>query len=338
MAARLESQLTVRAISPLLSGLRVLGHDPTPLLAAAQIDSALLKDPDARVPATAVREFWTRALETTGDENLGFHLAQHADIGSFDVLFYLLATSPTLGSAYARMSRSQRLIHDSNVVELTTAGAQAVLRHRRPTGLPIARHSAEFVITTWVRAGRIATNTQWCPIEIRFAHSSPVHAKEYSGYFKSPVRFSTGENAVVFPLSLLETPCAASDPVLLGVLDRYVADRLARTPSVRNSSVDRVRSAILDELRAGEPTATGVAKRVKVSVRTLNRILSDEGTTYRELIDQVRRELATQYLRDRRVSIGETAFLLGFSELSAFYRAFHRWTGHTPAEFRQTLQ
>lgn len=316
----------------------MLGHDPTPHLAAAQIDSALLKDPDARVPATAVLEFWTRALETTGDENLGFHLAQHAEIGSFDVLFYLLATSPTLGSAYARMSRSQRLIHDSNIVELTTEGTRAVLRHRRPTGLPIARHSAEFVITTWVRAGRIVTNTHWSPVEVRFAHSRPFHFKEYSGYFKSPVRFSTGENAVVFSLSLLETPCAASDPVLLGVLDRYVADRVSHSPSAPNSSVDRVRSAILDELRSAAATATGVAKKLKVSARTLNRILSDEGTTYRGLIDQVRRELATEYLRDRRISIGETAFQLGFSELSAFYRAFHRWTGHTPAEFRHTLQ
>ena len=123
---------------------------------------------------------------------------------------------------------------------------------------------------------------------------------------------------------------------MLAVLDRYVADRLARSPSV-SKPVDRVRTALLDELRAGEPTAAGVATRLKVSVRSLNRILSDEGTTYRELIDQVRQELVSHYLGDRRVSIGETAFLLGFSELSAFYRAFHRWTGQTPAEFRQGL-
>src|SRR5262245_53081709 len=334
MSTRLQSQLTVRAVTPLISGLRVLGHDPQPLLNAARIDPVLLSDPDARVPAENVFELWKRAVEKTRDECLGFHLAQHAEIGSFDVLFYLLATSPTLGAAYARLARSQRLIHDSTVVELASRDGQTVLKHSRPGGLPVGRHPAEFIITAWVRAGRIATGMNWSPIEVRFAHAGPTKDQDYSRYFGSPVRFSTGENALILPDALLEAPCAGSDPVLAGVLDRYVADRLGPSPSSDNS-VDRVRAAIFDQIRAGESTAAGVATRLKVSVRTLNRILSDAGTSYREMIDQVRKELATQYLRDRHLAISETAFLLGFSELSAFYRAFHRWTGQTPAEFRQ---
>src|SRR5262249_23054458 len=150
MVARIQPQLTIRAITPLISGLRVLGHDPAPFLNAAQIGSAQIGDPDARVPMKAVLELWARAVEMTGDENLGFHLAQQAEIGSFDVLFYLMATSPTLGSAYTRISRSQRLIHDSTIVELTTRESQAVLRHRTPSGLPVPRHPAEFVVTAWV--------------------------------------------------------------------------------------------------------------------------------------------------------------------------------------------
>ena len=93
MSARLQPQLAVRAIAPLISGMRVLGHDPAPFLDAAQIDASLLSDPDARIPMKAVLELLARAAEVTGDENLGFHLAQHAEIGSFDVLFYLVATS-----------------------------------------------------------------------------------------------------------------------------------------------------------------------------------------------------------------------------------------------------
>lgn len=329
----LEPRLTARAILPLVSGLRALGHDPTHLLAGVGLDEAALRDPDAGLPMGVGLALLARGVEATGDANLGLHIAQHADPGSFDVHFYAMLSSPTLGAAFERLGRYQRLIHETTRVELAVRGEHATLRHRMPGGMAAPRQTAEFLVAAWVRAGRMATASSWAPSEVRFAHGAPVNAREHEEFFGAPVRFAASENGLRLPATLLKMPCVRADPALLGVLDRYATDRIERAPRA-DCFADRARSMLAEELRGGEPSATALASRLKMSVRTLNRSLAAEGTSYRKLLDQLRGELAEHHLADNRVSIGEVAFLLGFSELSAFYRAFKRWTGRTPAELR----
>jgi AraC-like DNA-binding protein len=265
------------------------------------------------------------------------HLAQSAELGSVDVLFYIIVSSPTLGAGYARLSQYQKLINDSTAVDLMTDGETATLRHRMPGGLVVPRQSAEFIVAAWLRVGRAATDVEWAPLEVRFAHPSPPDTADHASFFRAPLRFSMGENALVFSKALLDLPCSRSDPALLSVLDRYASDLLDHSPR-GGSFADRARAALAEEMRGGEPRAVKVAARLKMSVRSLNRLLAGEGTTYRELLDQIRKELAARHIAGNRISIAEVAFLLGFSELSAFYRAFHRWTGQTPAEFRKSLR
>jgi AraC-like DNA-binding protein len=327
-----EPFLTVRAVQPLVSGLTAMGHDPRPLLALAGLDESTLHDPDSRVPMRAAMSLIARAVEATGDANLGLHLAEHADVGSADVHFYAIVSSPTRGAAYERVCRYQRLIHETNRVELDRQGERACLRHRRPGGLAAPRHTAEFLLAVWLRAGRIATGTEWVPLEVRFAHATPEDVREHARFFRAPVRFACGENALVLPTALLEVPCVRADAALLAVLDRYATDRLERAPQA-NTLADRVRTTLAEQLVGTEPGAARLAAQLRMSVRTL----TAEGTTYRALLDQLRHELAARHLADDRVSIAEVAFLLGFSELSSFYRAFKRWSGRTPVEFRQAL-
>ena len=328
-----EPYLTIRAVRPLVSGLEALGSDPAPLLASAGIDATTLGDPDAHVPWGAVLSLIAHAVDVTGDANLGLHIAEHAEPGSLDVHFYALLSSQTLGAGYECLCRYQRLIHETTRIELDVDSEQATLRHVMPGGMTAPRQSAEFLLAIWVRGGRLATGTHWAPTEVRFGHPEPPDPSDHRRFFAAPVRFATGENALVLPAALLDTPCQGADPALLAVLDRYAEDRLARTPET-TSFADRARAALQEELRAGEPSAERLAARLKTSVRTLNRTLAAENLSYRRLLDHLRHEQACQQLADGRVAIAETAFLLGFSELNAFYRAFKRWTGQTPAEFR----
>jgi AraC-like DNA-binding protein len=329
-----EPRLTIRAIRPLASGLRALGHDPAPVLAAAGIDTPLLDDPDATVPMGAGVAFLAEAARRAGDPNIGLHLAERADLGSFDVHLYAMLSSPTLGAAFERLGRYQRLIHETTRVELAREGACAVLRHRMPGGLAAPRQTAEFLVAAWLRGGRVATGEDWGPLEVRFAHRRPDDVREHAQVFRAPVHFSAGENALVLPATLLDRPCVRADPALLAVLDRYAADRIARTPAT-SSFADRARAGLVELLRDGNPGASRLAARLRMSVRSLARGLAAEGTSYRELLDHLRRETAAHHLADDRVAIAEVAFLLGFADLSAFYRAFKRWTGKTPAEFRR---
>jgi AraC-like DNA-binding protein len=331
---RVTPSLTARAFLPVISGLRVLGHDPGPLLTASGVDTVLLDDPDALVPMTAGIDLFARAEEATGDACIGLHVAEHADLRSIDVHFYAMLASATLRDAYQRLSRYQRLITDTSRVELIARPGGGLLRHALPGGLAVPRQSAEFIVAAWLRTGRFAAGRDWDPDEVRFAHHAPPDIREHARFFRGPVRFAAGENALVIPNSALDLPCHGADPVLASLVDRHAEDRIRSHPASASLS-DRVR-AVLEELFGdGEPSAAGVAARLKMSLRTLNRSLADEGTTYRALLDQLRHELAAHHLANPRTSTAEVAFRLGFSDLSAFHRAFKRWTGRTPADFRK---
>ena len=328
-----EPYLTARAARPIVSGLLNLGHDPGAILGAVGLGVKILDDPDAHIPMSLGVALLVRGVEMTGDQDLGLHLAERADLGTLDVHFYAMLSSPTLEAAYERLCRYQRLIHETTRVTLEIEGDRATLRHLMPGGLAVPRQSAEFIVAAWVRGGRAVTGNDWAPIEVRFAHPQPKDTREHLRFFRSPVRFATGENALILSASLLELPCVGADPSLLAVLDRYAADRLELAPRSTHLA-DRARAALAEDLRGGEPSVERLASRLKMSVRTLNRALAAEQTSYRKLLDQLRQELAARLFRDNRVAIPEVAFLTGFSELSAFYRAFKRWTGQTPAEFR----
>jgi AraC-like DNA-binding protein len=316
----------------LISGLVTLGYDPVPFLDKQGVDRERLLDPDATVPMSVCVGLLAEGVRATGDDNLGLHIAKHAELGSFDVHFYAMLSSPTLGAAFERVCLYQRLIHESSQVRLAKSGDRAVLSHRLAGGLAAPRQTAELLLAAWVRTGRIAVRRKWSPAEVRFAHRSPRDTREHERFFDAPVRFGTGENALVLPSGLLDLPCRRTDPSLLSLLDRYAADRLGR-PRV-TTFADRARAALSVELQAGNVTAHSVGARLKVSVRTLHRSLAAEGTSYRRLLDQVRLDIAERHLTDDRVSVAEVAFLAGFSELSAFHRAFKRWTGRTPVAFR----
>lgn len=332
-AARLPSTLGVRGLLPVVAGLRALGHDPMPILAAVGLDAAVLADPDARVPAAQVMRVLLEGVARTGDDHLGLHLAAHAPLEAFDVHTYVVLSSPTLGAGYERLVRYQRLIHDAARVELCGDGGLATLRHRLPGGLAIPRQSAEFVVAAWLRAGRAAIGEDWTPREVRFAHAAPDDVAPLTEFFGCRPRFDAGEHALVFDAELLERPCVAADSGLLAVLDRHASALLERVPPV-HSLADRVRAEIADGLRRGELGAAAVARRLRMSPRTLQRRLAAEGTSFAAVLDRVRHEAAVRALADRHLSIAEVGFLLGFAELSSFYRAFKRWTGKTPAEFR----
>ncbi len=329
----LEPLLTVRALRPLLSGLEAMGHDPAVFLNRIGIRRLPLDDPDAQVPMRLAVGLLARACADIGDENLGLHLAQRAALTSVDVHFYAMASSRSLGAAYERLCRYQRLINDTSLVELSCRHGRAILRHRLPNGVA-PRQSAEFILASWVRAGRVVTGVDWRPAEVRFAHPAPVAPREHREFFGAPVLFATGENAIEFDEVLMDLPCVRSDAALVEVLDRFAGDRLNRMPT-GESLAARVRAWLEMEFRGGEPTANQCARFLRMSVRTLNRQLAAEQTTFRDVADRLRHELAAQYLTGRDVAIAEIAFLLGFSELSSFHRAFKRWTGATPAQYRQ---
>jgi AraC-like DNA-binding protein len=328
--------LTVRALQPVIAGLEILGHDVDALLATAAISRGVLADPDGRVSHQAMMVFWNRASAVTGDDHLGIHLAEAAPVESFELHAYALLSSPTLRDAYRRACRYQRLIHEATDLQFEDLPRAAVLRHALPGGISVPRHPAEFLATLWLRFGNLLTGTLWKPDAVHFAHAAPRDTTEHERVFGSRVQFSSGRTAMQICDAVLDASNARSDPGLVKVLDRYALSLLGDVPSSITLG-SRVRAILVESLGSECPTADTVAKRLNMSVRTLHRALRGESSGYREILEQFRRERAAALLAQRQCSIAEVGFVLGFSELSSFYRAFRRWTGKTPAEYRAAM-
>ena len=329
----LEPALAVRALQPVVEALEALGHPAALILEQAGVSRSLLQDADGRVPHSAMMKFWNRALVLTGDEHLGIHLAEAAPMQSFEVHAYAMLSSSTLREALRRACRYQRLIHEATDLVFEEGAHEGVLRHALPGGRPVPRHPAEFLATLWVRIGRLVTGTPWAPRLVCFAHEQPNAAGEHARVFQAPVQFSGGFTAMHFPNEILDTSNPHADAHLARLLDRYAEGLLKHIVS-RHSPAARLRAWLVEVFSSGSPTAASAARALHMSVRTLHRHLREEGTSFRELLDQLRQEQAVALLSNPRYSIAEVGFLLGFGEISSFSRAFKRWSGRSPAEYR----
>ena len=326
--------VSVRSVRPVIGRLHALGLDVKAVLSAAGVDPGALDDAEARMPHVAALAIWREASRRSGDDVFGLHVAEDIRPGAFDVLDYAIRASITLGDGLERLVRYHRILHDGAVVELRveedSAWLQPVLPPETPAALP--RQVAEFIVAAWLVVARQATALDFAPLEVHFRHPPPADQAEHRRLFRAPVRFSSAANGLRIARNLLDAPLVKSDAGLCAVLDQYVRERLARIPPTSALS-HRVRHIVAAGLSNGIDS-DAVARKLHMSRRTLHRQLASEGTSFKKVVDDLRRELAAQYLGERRVAIAEIAFLLGFSEASAFHRAFKRWNGSTPADYR----
>lgn len=325
--------LHARAARPVVDALKALGHDTEALLKRCNIDYRVLEEADGKIAHRAMMQLWQAALEATGDDHLGVHLAEVAPLDTFGIHTYALQSSPTLREAYRRACRYQRLIHTGTELVFHEEAGEGILQHLLPGGASAPRQPAEFLVTLWVRFGRLLLDSDFTPTLICFAHAAPQDTREHARVFQTSIQFRSGRTAIHVPNPLLDRQNQKADISLARLLDDYALRLLADAPTAASFSA-HVRRHLSQELNGGAPTANALAQTLHMSVRTLHRTLQQEGTTFRALLRQVRHEQATRLLTNPQISIAEVAFLLGFAELSSFYRAFTQWTGVTPATYR----
>ena len=295
------------------------------------LDPGLMNDPEARVPHPLVRAFWREAVRETGDAALGLHVAEQVQPAAFDALGYVFRFSRTLGDGLARLARYHRFVDDVLRLAVETSRDHV---HIRLEGVDhMTRPTAEFLLGTLARAVRVETaRPHLDPVAVEFAFDKPRDTADHRRFFRSPLRFGRRRNGMVLRREALEFPLQKAEPDLREVLERRVRDVIARLPPLDSVAIS-ARFRLGEELDGGHPTAASVARQLGLSRRSLHRRLRDEGTTLRQLLRGLRQDLAERYLGEG-VSITETAFLLGYSEAAAFHRAFRRWTGSTPAAYR----
>lgn len=297
------------------------------------IERSLLADIETRVPFELVIRAWAVAAELAGDDHFGLHFGERISIGAFDVVDYAARSCATLGDALIRLVRYRRLLHDAVYISLETEGDDVTIVHRMVGAHgPGVRHATEASLSSYVARGRALTGVDLTPRAVRFAHAAPADVSELGRVFRSPLTFNAPTDQLVIAASDLALPLEHDDAALREILDRQAEAMIERLPPTSGSFAPEVARALLPMIPDGEPRIADVAARLGMSARSLQRKLAAEGESFTMLVDRVRRDLALRYLENAHLPMRDVAFLVGFSEPSAFSRAYRRWMGHPPTQ------
>jgi AraC-like DNA-binding protein len=293
-----------------------------------------IKHAEDRVPVDVAHQALLFAVAHTEDADLGLKAARRIILGDVGAIDYVVSSATTVRSAIEQTSRYARLINDVLDVKLEEEGSIALVRLENRVALP--RAAADFQVGAFFRnhvsawlGSRLGELTVW------FTHDCPADLGEYERTFDpAQVRFSASVLAFAFDRRILEQPLPKADPNLQAMLVPYADQMLSALPPAHDVTAN-VRSLVGLQLAEGGPDVGKVAARLGMSLRTLARRLEDEGTTFRELVDDVRQQLALELVSRRAATFSEISDQLGFSQVAAFHRAFRRWTGQTPLDYRR---
>ncbi|HEX2678289.1 MAG TPA: AraC family transcriptional regulator ligand-binding domain-containing protein [Polyangiales bacterium] len=327
------ARVSVRLLAPFVAASDALAVPVDVGLERLGLSRKALEDPDLRVSHSVAQQLLSGAVLTSGQRDLGLLAAELALPAHLDVVEYVARAQPTAGKALESAARYHALLHDGLAIDMRREGDHLILRVDFGV-LPIDEAAYEFTLAVYVMAmRRVLGLATFAPLEVRFVHARPKDLTRHERVFACPIVFGAAENAIVLPLDHADIPLAGADSGLAAMLDRHAQaalQKLGRTQSL----IERVREHVGREIASGSLGADIVSKRMAMSARTLHRKLTDANTSYRAVVDEVRKELALRYLEDKTLAVREVGHLLGFTTSPSFHRAFRRWTGTTPAEYR----
>lgn len=307
------------------------GADPAHLQSLG-LDVATLADPDARIAHDVARKLLLAAVERTGNVAIGLLAGEGVEATDAGALHFAARNCPDLRSALRCWTRFMRLADTLLEGVLTEQGECATWEMRMALPAPLPQTN-DFQTAFALKAIHWFHGGNEPPIEVRLRHLRPTDARQYARVFACPVVLGAEHNAIVFPRAWLDDPVTGASPGLLPAFESH-AERLLQELHQAETVSARVRRLMLKDMGQGHAAMGQIARQLHMSASTLRRRLHAEGTTHSALLDQARRDLALQQVKEARVSIGELSLLLGFSNPAAFSRAFRRWTAMSPIEYR----
>lgn len=337
---------TVLAVLPrlVLGWLGQNGVDAMALAAEVGLDEMGWEDADERVPRAKVDALWNAAVRETKNGALGLRIAEALPPNNGGAMQVVALSAPTVEVGMKHVCRFWGLINDGVETAVAHRSGRFVFTQRPKNGVQLARPWLDLTAYVLLDSGLKAFTKAERPLEVVLPYARDRFSDEVEAALKAPVRYGGAQLEIAFRPEVASTPLSTANPALHNVVAAHAEAALSRLLREKAPEVDpsaliaEVRAAVVARLEAGDANLPDVAEAVGLSARTLQRRLSEAGTSLRELVDEARREAALQELRRDDVSITEVAFLLGFSETSAFDRAFRRWTGKAPAEYRASAE
>jgi AraC-like DNA-binding protein len=292
-----------------------------------------------RISANAQSLLLEYAAETLNDTAFGLHLAEQANPREVGLLFYVGSAAKNVSEAVALYARYCRIVNESNQVKVLGAKSGVIVEF---TLVGVSRHrvrqNAEFGMAAAIKALREIAGRNIHPTRVLFAHAGNSNARELQRFFRCPVEFGASIDQMAFSNETLALPLVTGDRHLLDTLQPICDDAAKERDTARGTLRASVENEVQRLLHHGDAQKETVAKKLAMSTRTLGRRLADEDTTYEEIVDQLRRSLALQYVKEPSLSLSQIAWLLGYEGSSSFNHAFLRWTGRSPTAARSLKQ
>ena len=310
------------------------GVDSRKLFRRADLDPDDLRDPNARFSFLGMQRVWAMAVEETGDPCFGLSVVKQLHPTSLHALGFSWLASASLQDGFCRLSRYARIVSSVIAIDFDCLDGEICrLRVTTPNfdmeTVPASRDAGMAALVKLCRASR---GLQFNPERVTLTRSPPSCKERFDEFFRAPIEFGAAEDALWLLRAEVEMPLPTANADLALANDTILTNYLA---DLERSGISmRAKAAVIEQLPAGTASTASIARALNMSQRTLQRRLRAEGTSYKELLDNTRRELAAQYIRSSRYTINEITYLLGFSDVSNFSRAFKRWEGVSPSSFR----
>jgi AraC-like DNA-binding protein len=300
------------------------------------LTQAELNDPDTRVPQKLVAGLLQAVVEATGERDIGLLAAHRVESLHFGIGEYIARTQRTLRDAAELYSRYLPLLSDGAGLSVEGVGPTVTIRFWFSSENPMPAAAYEFAVAIGVlRARRVTGVASLAPLSVHFTHPSPADTARHDDIFRCPVHFGADTTCVVLLAKRLSMPLPGNEPVLGELLKRQADAMLEKLPR-RSDATSQVRALLGCEIAFPQATVSRLAKRLGLSTRTFARKLESEGTSFRALFDEARKQAALRELAQNQITIAELAHRLGFASTHSFHRAFKRWTGTTAGKVRRS--
>ena len=327
--------ISIAATTGLFDAITAAGGNPDHVLRTIGLDRSAFSNPEGFIASASFARLLEEAARATADDCFGLHFGERSNPKNLGPLIYVFLNSPTIAAWIVNVDRYYHVFNQAAKWFFTIEGNWGYIRFLlTDLGIEAPRQHNECSMTVALNTLRIMLGSQWTPQEVQFAHQAPGQIAEHHRVFGAPVSFGCETNAFIVGREFAEREIPAADPRLYRILKRYLESVLSEMPR-EDSLLALVRKSIAESMRDGDPKLATVSRKVAMSPRTLQRQLKEYGVDFKKLTDDTRRRFATHYLKDRKNTLTEIAFLLGYSEVSAFNRAFKRWTGSTPLDYRR---
>ena len=312
------------------------GRERNPLLGEVGVDGSLLEDRDNRLPVETFARLWQLIGARAPDRILALEWLRTWKMTDAGLMGYLLSHVTSIREAAGLMGRYGHLVNQGASAALVEGAETSRIRYRLVPVMIATQHIPEVMLASLTTFLRGVGGQDFRPLAVRVPHPATSRTPALERFFGTQITHGAGEVSVEVRNELLDRPLPGSDPALAAYLRKQV-EAVVQQIDVPNAVSQECARRIAERLGTGEPSQASIAKQLGMSERTLQRRLQAEGASFNDLLEQARRTIACSYLADRKLAAYEVSFLLGYAEPATFFRAFKRWTGKTPLEYRASL-